>query len=238
MAVLKTTSPSPRPSKPSAAPTKARPSSRTSAAWRFLDGNDHRLVDAVLLGDEHLDPFRVRRGDVLADVVGPYRKLAMAPVDKNRQLDCPRPSEVHQRIHRRARGPSVVDDVVHENDHLAVDVGHVGLAAVRGHAQMAVVAVLADVERAYCHGRPLQIHQAVRKPAGEMIALGHDADQNQVAGATVPLEDLVRDARKRTPDLLGVHHRGLEPSLLYCAHASNLSRSAMRMYKPLRAWRQ
>src|SRR5438445_12211466 len=106
MAVLKTTSPSPRPSKPSASPTKARPSSRTSAAWRLLDGNDHRLVDAVLLGDEHPAPFRVRRVDVLSDLVGRSRTLAMPPGHNHRPLERPRSSEVHQRIHRRARSPS------------------------------------------------------------------------------------------------------------------------------------
>src|SRR4029077_8935117 len=117
-AVLKTTSPSPRPSKPSAAPTKARPSSSTRAAWRFLDGNDHRLVDAVFLGDQNLDPFGVRGGDVLADVVGADGQLAVAAVDQDRQLNRPRPTEVHQGIHRSARGPAVVDDVVDEHDHL------------------------------------------------------------------------------------------------------------------------
>src|SRR5260370_12358222 len=142
MAVLKTTSPSPRPSKPSAAPTKSRPSSSTSAACRFSDGNDHRLVDAVLLGDENLDPLRVRRGYVLTDVVGTDGQLAMSSVDQHRQLDRPRPSEVHKGIHRRACGPAVVDDIVDEHDHLAVAVGHVGLATVSRDAEMPIRAVL------------------------------------------------------------------------------------------------
>src|SRR5712692_7588509 len=142
MAVLKTTSPWPSSSAPSATPTKARPSSSTSAAWRFLDGNDHRLVDAVLLGDEHLDAFRIRCGDVLADVIGPDRQLAVSAVDEHGQLDRPRASEVHERIHRGSRRPPMVDDVVHEHDHLAIDVRHDRWSAVRGHAQVAVVAVL------------------------------------------------------------------------------------------------
>src|SRR5216683_5514387 len=235
MAVLKTTSPSPRPSKPSAAPAKARPSSRTSAAWRFSDGNDHRLVDAVLLGDENLDPLCVRRGYVLTDIVRTDGQLAMSSVDQHRQLDSPWPSEVHERIHRRACGPAVVDDIVDEHDRLAVDVGHVGLAAVSRDAQMPIVAVLADVEGAHGDRRPFELHQAVRQATREVVSFGHHADQHKVAGAAVALEDLVRDARKRAPDLLGVHHPGFEPPLLYCAHASSLSSSAMRMYRPLRA---
>src|SRR4029077_13604622 len=195
IAVLKTTSPSPRPSKPSAAPTKPRPSSSTRAAWRFLDGNDHRLVYPVFFGDENLDPLGVRSGDVLADVVGTDGQLAAAAVDQDRQLNRPRPSEVHECIHRRARSATTVDDVVDEHDHLAVDVGDVRLAAVRGHTQMAIVAMLADVERAHRDRRPLELHEALRQAAREVVSLGHDADHDQVAGATVALEDLVRDAR-------------------------------------------
>src|SRR5260370_4026778 len=238
MAVLKTPSPSPRPSKPSAAPAKARPSARTSAACAFYDGHDPRLVDAVLLGDETLDPLCVRRGYVLTDVVGTDGQLAMSSVDQHRQLDRPRPSEVHERIHRRACGPAVVDDIVDEHDHLAVDVGHVGLAAVSRDAQMPIVAVLADVEGADDDRRAFELHEAVRQATREMVSFGHHADQHEVAGAAVALEDLVRDSRKRTPDLRGVHHCCFEPSLVYCAHASSLSRSAIRMYRPLRAWRK
>src|SRR5260370_10513761 len=125
MGVLKRPSPWPRTSAPSAAPTKARPSSSTSAAWRFLDGNYHRLVDAVLLGDEDLDALRVRGGHVLADVIGTDRQLAVAAVDEHRQLDRPRAPEVHQRIHRGSRPPPVVDDILPDPADLAVELRHV-----------------------------------------------------------------------------------------------------------------
>src|SRR5690242_9156650 len=124
MAVLKTTSPSPRASAPSGRPTKARPSSSTRAAY-FLDANDHRLVEAVLFRDLHLDPLAVRRGHVLADVVGTDGQLAMTAVHKHRELNRTRPAEVQQRIHRRARGAAAMDDVVDEHDDLAVHLRHV-----------------------------------------------------------------------------------------------------------------
>src|SRR6266478_2624435 len=50
------------------------------------------------LGEEHLDPIRVQRGDVLADVVGPYRKLVMAFFFSSRRrhtrFDCDWSSDV------------------------------------------------------------------------------------------------------------------------------------------------
>src|SRR5947199_10844165 len=116
MAVLKTTSPSPSASAPSAWPMKARPSSSTSAANFFSAGNDHHLVVPVFLGEPDLDVLHVGGRDVLAHVVRPDRKLPMAAVDKHRQLDGARAPEVHERIHRRPRRAAVVDHVV-DQDH-------------------------------------------------------------------------------------------------------------------------
>src|SRR5467141_4114710 len=112
MAVLKTTSPWPSASAPSARPTNDRPSSRTKAAYLLLAGNDHRLVESILLGHQHLDALRVRGGHVLADVVGSDGQLAMTSVDEHRKLDRARPAEVEQRVHRGPSSASVVDHVV------------------------------------------------------------------------------------------------------------------------------
>src|SRR5467141_216091 len=109
MAVLKTTSPSPTTSEPSGAPTKARPSSRTRAAYSFSAGNDHRLVDPVFFLDQDFDSLRIGCWHVLADVVGPDGQLAMSPVDEHCELDRAGPAEIHHRIHRRARGAAAVD---------------------------------------------------------------------------------------------------------------------------------
>src|SRR5712692_3705164 len=101
MEVLKTTSPTPSWSAPRARPLNARPSSRTNAANGRValgDTYDDRLVEAVLLGQEHLDPLRRRGGDVLAHVVGPDRQLAVASVDQDRQLDGARAAELDQRV--------------------------------------------------------------------------------------------------------------------------------------------
>src|SRR5258708_20010041 len=109
-------------SAPRATPTNDLPSSRTSAATVFSAGNDHRLVDAVFFGNQNVDPFRIRRGHVLADVVRADGQLAMASVDQHRQLDRAWSSEIHQCIHRRARCAAVVDDTVDQNDYLPLDV--------------------------------------------------------------------------------------------------------------------
>src|SRR5207244_6123599 len=72
---------------------------------------DHDLVHAVRLREPDLYLLAARGGDVLADVVGADRELAVTAVDEDRELDRPRPPEVDERVHRRADGPAGEDDV-------------------------------------------------------------------------------------------------------------------------------
>ncbi len=103
--------------------------------------------------------------------------------------------------------------------------------------EMAVIAVLADVDRTDRDRRALQLHQLGREADREVIAFGRNPDKYEVLRSPVALHDLVGDARKRPADLLGVHDRRFETTLGN-AHASSRSRSAMRTCSPLRAWRK
>src|SRR5438309_4594657 len=145
MAVLNTTSPTPGASAPSGRPTNARPSSSTSAA-NLSAGNDHRLVDAVLLQDLHFDPLGVGGGDVLAHVVRPDGQLAMPAVHQHRQLNGAGAAELDQCVHRRTGGAAVVDDVIHQHDPFSIHVRHAGGGVVRGLPKMEVVAVPAGID--------------------------------------------------------------------------------------------
>ena len=62
-----------------------------------------------------------RGRDVLADVVGADRQLAVAAIDEDGQADRLRPPEVDQRVHRGPDRPAGVQDVVDEHDRRAVD---------------------------------------------------------------------------------------------------------------------
>ena len=69
------------------------------------------------------DRARLRRGgrQVLADVVGPDRQLAMAAVDDDRQLHRARPPVVVQRLERGADGAAGEQHVVDEHHGRAVE---------------------------------------------------------------------------------------------------------------------
>src|ERR1700737_2742520 len=102
---------------------------------------------------------------------------------------------------------------------------------------MAIIAMLADVDRTNCDRPALQLHQLGGEANREVISLGWNPDQHEVLRAPVPLHDLVGDARQRPADLLGVHDCGLQAALGH-THAKSRSRSAMRTCRPLRAWRK
>ena len=78
------------------------------------------LVAAVGLFELDADALRQGRGDVLADVVGPDRQLPVAPVDEDRQLHPGRPAVFEERVDRGPDRPTGEEDVVDEDDRLAL----------------------------------------------------------------------------------------------------------------------
>ena len=98
----------------------------------------------------HLARSRLQRGgQVLADVVGADRQLAVAAVDEHRQLDGARAADVAQRVERGADRAAGEEHVVDEDHQRVVDAagGDLGRApSARGGLQAQVVAVHRDVE--------------------------------------------------------------------------------------------
>ena len=161
----------------------------------------------------------------------------MPAVDEDRQLDGARPAEVHERVHRRPRGAAVVDDVVDEDHHLAIHIGHARDRSVRRLTEVAVVAMPARVQRTHRDRRAFQARQLRREPASKVVALGEHADQDEIIDTAVALRDLMSDSRKGSSDLVRVHHHGFQAPV-GDAHPRTLSRRAIRMWRPLWAWRK
>ena len=82
---------------------------------------DPDAVAAVDLRDQ--DPHRLaqRRRQVLADVVGADRQLAVAAVDEDGELDGAGAAELAERVERGTDGAPGEEDVVDEHDDLVVD---------------------------------------------------------------------------------------------------------------------
>ncbi len=156
-----------------------------------------------------------RGRQVLADVVGADRQLAVAAVGEHGELHALGAAVGEQRLDRGAHGAPgeehVVDDHDREPGDVEVDVR--GVQDRRVGAAGDVVAVEADVEVAE---RDLGVEQLLEQrvqPLGEERSATVDADERRSGIVRVALDDLVRDARERSPDFLLV-----EDDLLVAFH--------------------
>src|SRR3954462_143217 len=145
------------------------PRSRAGASCGggLLEARDGHLVRAVELGDVNVHTLGQRRRQVLADVVGADRQLAVAAVDEYGELDARRAAVVEERLDRGAHRAAGVEDVVDDDDRHAVD-REVEVARVHDRrlgAAPEVVAVEGDVEGAAGHLALEQVAQEAVAPA-------------------------------------------------------------------------
>ena len=150
--------------------------------------------------------------EVLADVVGPDRQLAVAAVGEHGELDARRAAVLEQRVDRGADRAARVEDVVDE-DHRApleleveLRVAHDRLAAPRSLAvaNVDVVAMEGDVELAEVELDAGALLDQAAQALGERHPARMDPDERDRLELIVALDDLVRDPRERALDRLPV----------------------------------
>ena len=94
---------------------------RSLTGLAALGEADRDLVAAVDLLDVDVHALVGGGRQVLADVVGPDRQLAVAAVDQHRQLHPRRAAVVEEHVDRRADGAAGVEHVVDDHDRAVVD---------------------------------------------------------------------------------------------------------------------
>src|SRR5215217_3443630 len=157
-----------------------RSSRPTSSRVRKLlvSNDDHPVLPIGLLQvDKH--PFAARGRYVLPDVISPDRQLPVAAVDQDRQPNGGGPPEVEERVHRGARGPSGVENVVNEDDGRA---GHVERHAAAPHLGIlffAVVAIERYVQRAYGELQAFELADVRRDPLRQWDPAGEYPDERE-----------------------------------------------------------
>ena len=166
------------------------------------------LVDLL---EPHEDALVAGGRQVLADVVGPDRELAVAAVGEHRELDPLRAAVVEQGVDRRPRGAAGEQDVV-DQDHgaaveLEVEVRGVDDRLGAGLAVGQVVAVEGDVEVAERHLGPGQLADQ-RVQAAAPAPLRGCGCRPAPAGlrSRVLLDDLVRDPDQGAAQIVAVEH--------------------------------
>src|SRR5262249_9744811 len=160
----------------------------------------------------HLDALLAGGREVLADVVGADRELAVAAIGEDGELDAGRTAVFEQRVDRSADGAAGGEDVVDEDHGAALEVGgalrvaddRLPAARCLPVADVDVVSVEGDVELAELEldARAFldQAAQALRKRHAARV----DPDERNGAEVVVALDDLVRDPGKCAFDGLAV----------------------------------
>src|SRR5918998_6174431 len=87
-----------------------------SSVTKFLVSNDDHPILPVGLDQAHEHPLFARGRHVLSDVIRPDGQLPVTAIHQDRESDRGRTPEVQERVHRRARRPAGVENVIDEHD--------------------------------------------------------------------------------------------------------------------------
>jgi hypothetical protein len=128
----------------------------------------------------------------------------MTAIDEHRQLHRAWAAELEQGVECGPGGTTREQHVVDEHDHLLGHVGHLGRAEGRDRAQSDVVAVERHVERTQRRFDRLEGRDRGCEPPRQRDPAGVEADEDDVVGAVIAFDDLVRDARQRAAKVGGI----------------------------------
>src|SRR5215212_8230201 len=146
----------------------------------LVSNDDHPVLPIGLLQvDKH--PFAARGGHVLTDVIRPDRQLPVTPVDQDRQPNGGGPPELEKRVHRGARRPSRVENIVHEDDGLA---GHLERHAAAPHLRVhffQVVAMERNIQGADGEIQTLELADVRRDPPRQRDPARKYPDERELA---------------------------------------------------------
>jgi aminopeptidase len=151
-------------------------------------------------------------GEVLADVVGADRQLAVAAVGEDGELDAGGTPVVEQRLDRGTDRSSRVEDVVDEDTRHPVEaeielrIADERLRVLRRLpvTNVDVVSVEGDVELAESDLAAGVVGDSPAEPLGERDTARVNPDQRDLVELRVPFDDLVRDSGERPVDGLSV----------------------------------
>jgi hypothetical protein len=173
---------------------------------------DEDAVDLVHLDELDLHALVAGGWQVLADVVGADRKLSVAAVGEDGELDALRAAVAEERLDRGPDRAAGVEDVVDEHARhpleREVERGRaderLGVPGRLARADVDVVAVKRDVELAERDLGSAQLGDPAAEPLRDRDAARVDPDQGDPLEVGVALDDLVRDPRERALDRLGI----------------------------------
>src|ERR687888_208840 len=180
-------------------------STEEPAALIDIVSAESRFTASSKLDDVRVDALLARGREVLADVVGADRQLAVAAVDEHGELHARGPAVVEEGVDRGPDRAPRVEHVVDEDDRAALERelelrgadDRLRVERRLAAAHLDVVAVEGDVDRAERGRDPGALLDQPPQALRERHAAGVDADERDVVEVGVPFDDLVGDPGER-----------------------------------------
>src|ERR1700683_1623763 len=195
---------------------------------------DHLFV-AVNLLQLDLDDLAVGGLYMAAHEAGLDGQLAMAAIDQHQQLYAPRPAMIKERVQGGPYGTAGGENVGDENNIAAGDIEADGPRDDdrANIARRKVVAVEVNIEDAGIDRLLRDASNQMPQANGKRHAATLDADQPQVMGSIIFLNDLVRQPNQRALDFRCRHDAGLLPQSRHCTDLCFAHKCSGRMIRGL-----
>src|SRR5439155_4757538 len=155
----------------------------------------------------HLHLFIHRGWQILSDVIGANRKLAMAAINQRSELDTGWPPKRVDRVHGRTNGAASVENVI-DNDDSASFQRHWKLRRTHNwqfRARSDIVAVHRHVDHARLEVDLFDLVDKTGDALRNLHAARGNSCEHDFFKLRVPLDDFVRNPPKRPTNCLRVH---------------------------------
>src|SRR5579859_2434307 len=131
----------------------------------------------------------------------------MSAIDQHQQLHAPRTAMIEERVESRADGAAGVEDVIHENDVLVIDI-KADLHRIDHRLRTGsreIVAIEIDVKGPHLNWRLFNLGYQVSKPLCQGNSPPFYSDESQPLYAVIFFNDFMCETNQRSLDLRGRH---------------------------------
>jgi hypothetical protein len=187
--------------------------------------NNHSFVFVIIL-QHHFDDLVVGGLNVFSNVVGLYWKLTVTAIDQYSKFHTTWSAEIDQFIHRRSNGASGVQNIIHQHDcavgNIRWDIGLIYDGSRTNRRQ--IISIKGDIELSGWGSNTFKVFDLVRDSFGKRDAAPPNANQQQVRGTNIPLDDFGSQPRQRSVYSGGIHYLGFQLHFERLKIAQNIPR--------------
>jgi hypothetical protein len=192
-----------------------------------LPPGQSNLIDAVQFFKQHVYADVLSGLNILPDDIGANRQLPLTPIDQDSDENSLRLAALRDRVKRGANRSPTKNNIIDQHNSLAVHRNWIveGSQFRRSLTSRAIVPIRGDIHSADCWQYADVLLDFPRNAPGQIYAAGTNADQDQSAGITALIDDLMAQAHKSPPQ-----HVVFKQDLFFLRHDEKKPPDSERFY--------